>query len=73
MIASFLHQDEIFFYRLLIKVLGCVIGRRRITLQPSPSGLAKTIIVKPIYRCLTALPAAVKTDRKRDADLIQPE
>ena len=30
------------------KVLGCVIGRRRITIQPSPSGLAKTIILKPI-------------------------
>ena len=31
-----------------IKVLDCVIGRRRITIQPSPSGLAQTIILKPI-------------------------
>jgi hypothetical protein len=31
-----------------IKVLDCVIGRRRITIQPFPSGLAKTIISKPI-------------------------
>jgi hypothetical protein len=33
-----------------IKVLDCVIGRRRITIQPSPSGLAQTIILKPIGR-----------------------
>ncbi len=31
-------------------VLDCVIGRRRITIQPSPSGLAKTVISKPIGR-----------------------
>jgi hypothetical protein len=32
-----------------IKVLDCVIGRRRITIQPPPSGLAKIFILKPIY------------------------
>ena len=31
-----------------IKVFDCVIGPRRITIQPSPSGLAQTIISKPI-------------------------
>jgi hypothetical protein len=34
-----------------IKVFGCVIGLRHITtLQPSPSGLAKTIILKSIAK-----------------------
>ena len=31
-----------------IKVLDCVIGRRRITIQPSLSGLAQNFILKPI-------------------------
>ena len=31
-----------------IKILGCVIGRRRITMQPPLSGLVKTFILKPI-------------------------
>jgi hypothetical protein len=31
-----------------IKVLDCVIGRRRITMQPSPSGLGQNFILKPI-------------------------
>ena len=42
-----------------IKVLGCVIGRRRITIQPSPSGLDKTIILKPIFDFVTTLKADV--------------
>jgi len=33
---------------LKIKVLDCVIVRRRITIQPSPSSLAKNFILKPI-------------------------
>jgi hypothetical protein len=41
-------SDIHLFIDFKIKVLGCVIGRRRITIQPSPSGLAQTIIVKPI-------------------------
>ena len=36
-----------------IKILDCVIGRRRITIQPSPSGIAKTIILKPIDQALS--------------------
>ena len=31
-----------------IAALDCVIGRRRITIQPSPSIPAKTVILKPI-------------------------
>jgi hypothetical protein len=31
-----------------IILLDCVIGRRRITIQPPPSSLAKRIILKPI-------------------------
>jgi hypothetical protein len=39
---------------LKIKVLGWVIGRRRMTIQPSSAGLAKTIILKPIDGAGTA-------------------
>ena len=35
-------------YSLQDKDFGCVIGRRRITIQPSPSSLAKIFILKPI-------------------------
>jgi hypothetical protein len=35
-------------YSLQDKDFGCVVGRRRITIQPSPSGLAKIFILKPI-------------------------
>ena len=48
-----------------ITFLDCVIDRRRITIQPSPSGLAKNVILKPIasgnwgrsdgIRCLNGL------------------
>jgi hypothetical protein len=31
-----------------VKILDCVKGRRRITLQPYPSGLAKNLVLNPI-------------------------
>jgi hypothetical protein len=36
-------------YRLQDKVFDCVIGRRRITIQPSSFSLAKIFILKPLY------------------------
>ncbi|MGA9263383.1 MAG: hypothetical protein WBV95_15505 [Desulfobacterales bacterium] len=42
--------DQFRYIGFKIKVLDCVIGRRRITIQPSPSGLAKNFILKPIDR-----------------------
>ena len=41
--------------RLKIKVLECVIGRRRITIQPSFSIPAQTIILKPIVHPSSSL------------------
>lgn len=40
---------------LKIKVLDCVIGRRRVTIQPSHCSLAQTIILKPIRHPLSTL------------------
>jgi hypothetical protein len=39
--------------------LDCVIGRRRITIQPPPSGLAKNIILKPIGADLESAPDCI--------------
>jgi len=38
-----------------IKVFDCVIGRRRITIQPSPSDFAKNFILKPIASGIPAM------------------
>ncbi|MGB5620271.1 MAG: hypothetical protein WBM78_25755, partial [Desulfobacterales bacterium] len=46
--VCYVHPCHLRFYSLQDKDFGCVIGRRRITIQPSPSSLAKIFILKPI-------------------------
>jgi hypothetical protein len=38
-----------------IKVLDCIISRRRVTMRPSPSGIAKNVILEPLALCPAAL------------------
>ena len=45
---KYVRGRETTIYSLQDKDFGCVIGRLRITIQPSPSSLAKIFILKPI-------------------------
>jgi hypothetical protein len=47
--------------------LDCVIGRRRITIQPPLSGLAKTSILKPIATALFIAEIESNSDKIRAA------
>jgi hypothetical protein len=54
-----------------VKFLDCVIGRRRITIQPSPSGLAKKDKGQTLIIDLTYLPQfSLRTFERREKELL---
>jgi hypothetical protein len=58
-------------YRLKDKGFDWVIGRRRITVQPPPSGLAKIFILKPIKETFLIRPLDQFRNQITDAHLFQ--
>jgi hypothetical protein len=65
------HPCHLRFYRLQDKDFGCVMGRRRVTTQPSPSILAKIFILKPIVAFNRRFPAARSTHRQGHVSRLQ--